>query len=118
VKKWIGMLVIAAAFLPSAARAEDDANKKVLKDAVQGALTGAVAAEATKDEAPAPEAATAGGAPSKDREKKAAGKAHGKGRKDKDHKDKDRPHGWDQGKKTGWGDSDVPPGLAKKGKKK
>ena len=26
----------------------------------------------------------------------------------------DRPSGWDQGKKTGWGDCDVPPGLAKK----
>ncbi|MCI0402324.1 MAG: hypothetical protein L0212_02240 [Acidobacteria bacterium] len=25
-----------------------------------------------------------------------------------------RPAGWDQGKKEGWGDCDVPPGLAKK----
>jgi hypothetical protein len=25
----------------------------------------------------------------------------------------DRPSGWDQGKKTGWGDCDVPPGLAR-----
>jgi hypothetical protein len=26
----------------------------------------------------------------------------------------DRPPGWDQGQKRGWGDCDVPPGLAKK----
>jgi hypothetical protein len=26
----------------------------------------------------------------------------------------DRPRGWDMGKKTGWGDCDVPPGQAKK----
>lgn len=26
----------------------------------------------------------------------------------------DRPRGWDKGKKTGWGDCDVPPGQAKK----
>lgn len=25
-----------------------------------------------------------------------------------------RPHGWNKGKKTGWGDCDVPPGQAKK----
>jgi hypothetical protein len=25
-----------------------------------------------------------------------------------------RPPGWDRGKKTGWGDCDLPPGLAKK----
>ena len=25
-----------------------------------------------------------------------------------------RPHGWDRGRKTGWGYCDVPPGLAKK----
>ena len=53
--------------------------------------------------------------------------------KDKEHKDKDhkkdwrehdgdhgrvahsgRPPGWDKGKKTGWGNCDVPPGQAKK----
>jgi len=38
--------------------------------------------------------------------------------KDKDH-DKhgtaqNHPPGWDKGKKTGWGDCDVPPGQAKK----
>ena len=36
------------------------------------------------------------------------------GYKNKKHKQKDRPYGWDQGKKTGWGDDDVPPGQAKK----
>ncbi len=28
---------------------------------------------------------------------------------------KDRPHGWDHGKKKGWGGGDVPPGHQKKG---
>src|SRR3954463_12310280 len=32
---------------------------------------------------------------------------------DRDSDDK-RPAGWDKGKKTGWGDCDVPPGQAKK----
>jgi hypothetical protein len=63
---------------------------------------------------------------------------HGKKNKDKSHKVKvvkvpttaivvptgtttivtvpdKRPPGWDRGKKTGWGASNVPPGLAKKG---
>ncbi|MGH9787131.1 MAG: hypothetical protein ACRD4U_00330, partial [Candidatus Acidiferrales bacterium] len=26
----------------------------------------------------------------------------------------DRPHGWDRGRKVGWGNCDLPPGLAKK----
>ncbi|GEM_PF-3798138 len=34
--------------------------------------------------------------------------------KNKKWKKGHRPPGWDKGKKTGWGDSDVPPGLAKK----
>lgn len=36
--------------------------------------------------------------------------------KDKGHSanDSGRPPGWDKGKKTGWGDCDVPPGQAKK----
>jgi hypothetical protein len=37
-----------------------------------------------------------------------------RGKKGKKHKKGHRPPGWDKGKKTGWGDSDVPPGLAKK----
>src|SRR5919112_2968478 len=53
-------------------------------------------------------------------------KDHGKQDRDNDHRknDKDRSHGkndadsrpagWDQGKKTGWNDCDVPPGQAKK----
>ncbi len=32
----------------------------------------------------------------------------------KGHNDSDQPAGWDQGKKTGWHDCDVPPGQAKK----
>ena len=37
----------------------------------------------------------------------------------KDKGEEDRPHGWSQGEKRGWGDADMPPGLAKKaGKEK
>jgi hypothetical protein len=36
---------------------------------------------------------------------------HGHGHGDADDS---RPPGWDKGKKTGWGDCDVPPGQAKK----
>ena len=87
----------------------DDQNKKILKDAVVGAVTGAVAVEATKDEPKASESASttpsaADSERSRDKHKNFSHK----------HKDKKRPHGWDMGKKTGWGDSDVPPGLAKK----
>jgi hypothetical protein len=32
----------------------------------------------------------------------------------KGHNDSDQPAGWDQGKKTGWHDCDVPPGQARK----
>jgi hypothetical protein len=49
------------------------------------------------------------------------GHGHGKNKnKDKDHHTSgtagpsNRPPGWDKGKKTGWGDCDLPPGLAKK----
>jgi hypothetical protein len=39
----------------------------------------------------------------------------GHGRKDHDHdRPAARPAGWDKGKKTGWGNCDVPPGQAKK----
>jgi hypothetical protein len=33
---------------------------------------------------------------------------------DHDRDDNKRPAGWDKGKKTGWGDCDVPPGQVKK----
>jgi len=40
---------------------------------------------------------------------------HGKsGDHAKGHDDSDQPAGWDEGKKTGWHDCDVPPGQARK----
>lgn len=100
----------------------DEQNQKILRDAVIGAVTGAVATQATKDEPRIAEeaATTLEGGQSKDSAKE-KGKKHAKknfSKKDKHaHKhDKKRPYGWDQGKKTGWGDGDVPPGLAKKKK--
>lgn len=36
------------------------------------------------------------------------------GRGDRDRDDSGRPPGWSHGKKTGWGNCDMPPGLAKK----
>lgn len=104
-------LLLASAICGQAAAAEDDTNKKILRDAIQGAITGAVATEATKDEPAA--AASAGGAAEKEKASKHAKKNFSK--KDKLSR---RPPGWDKGKKTGWGDSDVPPGLEKKSKKK
>ena len=77
--------------------AADEQNKQILKDAIVGAVTGAVAAEATKNR---PEAATSD---DKTKHQNFTKKKH-----------KKRPHGWDMGKKTGWGGKDVPPGLAKK----
>ena len=116
--------LLAALLLPKPCfSATDEENKKILKDAIVGAVTGAVAVEATKDEkapAPAPAATTAPGEAKKnfwhkkrhhheDDDDDDQGEHHHK-------KDKKRPHGWDMGKKTGWGDKDVPPGLAKKEK--
>ena len=59
----------------------------------------------------------------KDKDKEHKDKDHKKdwGERDRDH-DRDhgrvanngRPPGWDKGKKTGWGNCDVPPGQAKK----
>jgi len=42
-----------------------------------------------------------------------AGK-HAEHDRDADRGDRDEPRGWERGKKKGWGDSDLPPGLAKK----
>ena len=98
--------IVALLWISTAFAQTEDPNNKILKDAVVGAVTGAVAVEATKDE-PSP----AAGAPATPAEEK-----HHKHKNftQKHHKDKKRPYGWDQGKKTGWGDSDVPPGQAKK----
>ena len=76
----------------TAMAADEEANKKILKDAVVGAVTGATATEATKGDLKGPD---------KDKKHK----------KDKP-KDGHRPPGWDKGKKVGWGGKDMPPGLA------
>ena len=93
--------------------ADDEANKKILKDAITGAVTGAVAVEATKDEGKKEAVSNAA-----DQAGKAKEAVHGKSKKHKNRfvKNKKRPYGWDQGKKTGWGGGDEPPGLAKKNK--
>lgn len=83
-------------------------NKKILKDAIVGAITGAVSTEATKEDSVAGVAASEADV-HKHEKKKNKNFSH------KDKKEKRRPHGWDMGKKTGWGNKDVPPGLAKKG---
>ncbi len=110
-KKAASLFLLAVLFASPAFCLTDEQNKKVLKDAVVGAITGAVATEATKDE-PEPVSSTPAA------EAKAEAQTHEKKKhKNFSHKkDKKRPHGWDMGKKTGWGDSDVPPGLAKKDK--
>ena len=103
---------------------DDDANRRILKDAVTGAVTGAVATEATKDEKK-DTATTAAAQTAQATEEKHHHKGHhhdDDDDDDKDHdkdhkkfvKDKKRPHGWDQGKKTGWGGGNEPPGLEKK----
>ena len=117
----IGLSFIFALLKPAFVLAVDDeTNKNILKNAITGAVTGAVATEATKDEKK--EAATTTATQTAEEKHH-----HHKGHRDnddddkdhdKDHKkfvkDKKRPYGWDQGKKTGWGGGDEPPGLAKK----
>lgn len=100
--------MVLAAGIPAYAAENDEANKNILKNAIQGAITGAVATEATKDEGKAAAAQTAEDAKAKHDKKKGEKNFHPK------KKDKKRPHGWDQGKKTGWNGGDEPPGLAKK----
>lgn len=99
--------------------APEDPNKVILKRALQGAITGAVAAE------------VAGGD-----DKESGGKKSGSGignliddalknshdNDDQDddkhkkykYKDGHRPPGWDRGRKEGWDGGDIPPGLRDK----
>lgn len=105
-KIWVavGLLLI------SATGWAQDENNKILKDALVGAVTGAVAAEATKEDGvPATNISPA----NKSKKEEAGEERKGKKAK-KAKKEKKRPYGWDQGKKTGWGESDVPPGQKKK----
>ena len=106
--KKIPLLIIGLFLISKPVLAADDAtNKKILKDAIVGAVTGAVATEATQP-------------PQSNFKPKKWHKHHhdddddDQGENHHHKKDKKRPHGWDMGKKTGWGNKDVPPGLAKK----
>lgn len=93
----------------------DTPSQTILKRALVGAATGATATKMAyepktniepknvpSDEPAVIQAAKASTA-SLDRGKKSK---KGKGKNKKGH----RPPGWGKGKKTGWGDSDVPPG--------
>lgn len=115
-KKIIATLFVFAVSIPSAALAQDeDPNKKILKDAIVGAFTGAVATEASKDGVASQsttKAVTDALSSSSDKESDKEDRVKKNFGKKKKHKK--RPYGWDQGKKTGWGDGDIPPGLRDK----
>lgn len=103
--------------------APQDPNKTILKRAVQGAITGAVAAHVAGDNS---EKDSGGGAiesvasalsqdsssDKEDADEDDENDDSGEGKKHKHKKSKggSRPPGWDRGKKTGWGGGDVPPG--------
>jgi hypothetical protein len=102
------------------AESPEDTNRRILKDAVVGAVTGAVATEASKDERTSEVAPTGAFQETPSGKDK---KLHPHGKDEKRNKKKGwgwrkrqghRPPGWDRGEKTGWGDSDIPPGLARK----
>jgi hypothetical protein len=89
--------------------ADQETNKQVLKDALVGAVTGAVAVEAAKD-TPSTTAVQEKNADT------AATNIESKHSKKDKSKEGHRPPGWDKGKKTGWLGADTPPGQHK-GKK-
>ena len=117
--KKMGILLGMALLCQPVLAADDAANKKILKDALVGAVTGAVAAEATAEDAPAVKAASAVTDPAVvEKKKKSKERYEAKMKEKAEHKNKKkRPYGWDQGKKEGWGGGDEPPGLSKKDKK-
>lgn len=107
-----------------------DPNKTILKRAVQGAITGAAAAEFSGNDENSGSSGNAGSSSvtsdnskrrswnkddedddedDDDDDRKGKKKSKSKGKKSKDW-DGHRPPGWDKGKKVGWGDGDVPPG--------
>ena len=114
---WFWIVIAFVLTLQTPAFAVDDAqaNKDILKKAIQGAVTGAVAVEGSKETAkPAETAAAASVSDSDNDEHGHKHRHHGKPKQNFNKKHKGhRPPGWDKGKKTGWGDSDVPPGLVK-----
>lgn len=92
--------------------ATDTPSQTILKRALVGATTGAVATKMSYEpktniqssnvsEAASVVATTTSVASLSEKRGKKSKKGH-------------RPPGWDKGKKTGWGDSDVPPGQARK----
>ena len=94
----------------------DSPSQTILKRALVGAATGAVATKMSyepkanfvpENVSDGQSAATEVSAASALR---ASGKKSKKPKKEKGH----RPPGWDKGKKIGWDGSDVPPGHAKK----
>ena len=79
----------------------DSDSVKVLKRAIQGAVTGAAATMAASDE---------------DLDEDIT-KLIEEGEESLETGEiTKRPPGWDKGKKEGWGDADIPPGLSKEGK--
>ena len=91
--------------------ATTEENKNILKDALVGAMTGTAAVLGTNEDT------SVASTPAKnfsirkrhhhDDDDDYDGDHHHK------HKDKKRPHGWDMGKKMGWGGKDTPPGQTK-----
>ncbi len=109
----VAVFVLAAPL--SAISADQDANKQILKDAVQGAVTGAVATEGSKDTTPEKDA-TVDRDHNRDKDNDRDGD-DSKHKKKKHFKQGHRPPGWDKGRKEGWGGGDEPPGFQKGNKK-
>lgn len=93
--------------------------KRALKRAMSGAASGAAAVK-TSSEIADEDASEAADVSQKN--KKESAKMHAEEHISHEHehakkeKDEFRPPGWDKGKKKGWGDGNVPPGLQKKNK--
>ena len=121
-KVLFSFIIMTSFFIPrSSFAATDEQNKQILKDAIVGAVTGVVSTEGSKDKAVPATAPETGKGPHKNFTKKHHHHRHEDDDDDDDDdhdghhdKDKHRPHGWDMGKKKGWGGKDVPPGLARK----
>ena len=92
---------------------QESATSKILKRAITGAVTGAVAASMSKDSKEGSTSFITNTKATKilDEAQKVA-KAKGK-----NSKEDFRPPGWDKGRKEGWNDGDIPPGLRGKNKK-
>lgn len=112
-KKVFFMFTFAMLLASSAFCATAEENNKILKDAIVGAITGAVSTEGSKDSSGTAVTEAVTDATDSDSDDKDE-HHHGKHKHHKDKKNnfkpKKRPHGWDMGKKTGWGGKDVPPG--------